>query len=155
MTTAVIGSVAGTVCLESFSSKLITFTGAAGLGQVGAVPIFTVSGHVAITYIVPLCTVDLVSAGGGSISLGSTSFAASMIAATVATAIDANEFWHFTTPAPGSTPLFTGTSLSAAGGVNYVTSENVIATVTVGDVTAGAIQFYCYWRPLSSGAFLL
>lgn len=121
----------------------VTLTGAAGLGAVGAVPIFTITGEVLIERLVPYCTVDLVSAGGGTLALGVTGSTALFIAATTGTDIDAADFWVDATPDPN------GIALPAAM-KDIIVTDNIIGTVATADITAGAIRFAVYWRPLST-----
>jgi hypothetical protein len=125
------------------AAKTITFTGAAGLGQVGAVPIFTVTGQIVVEKIVGYCSVDLISAGGGSLALGVTGSTALFIAATTATAIDVGEVWI------SNTPTAAGIAIPAACKDIAITA-NIIGTVATGDITAGAINIAVVWRPLSS-----
>ena len=71
------------------TSKTVTFDGASGTGlNEVAVPIFTVTGEVLIVALVPFCTEDLISAGGGTLALGVTGSTSLLIAATTATVID-------------------------------------------------------------------
>lgn len=122
------------------ANKTITFDGAANTGAVGAVPIFTVTGEVLIEQIVPYCTVDLV--GAGSLALGVTGSTALFLAATVGTAIDVGEFLVNTTP------VANGVAVPAAF-MNIAITDNIIGTVSVGTITAGAVRFDVLWRPLS------
>ena len=46
--------------------KTVTFTGAAGLGAVGAVAVFTTTGRVLVNYYTVYCSTSLVDAGGGA-----------------------------------------------------------------------------------------
>ena len=123
------------------TSKTITFTGAANLGAIGAVPLFTVTGEVLVEKLVPFCTVDVV--GAGPISLGVTGSTALFLANTVGTAIDANTFWTATTP------VANGVALPAAF-KDIVITDNIIGQVSVADLTGGAVRLDLYWRPLSS-----
>jgi hypothetical protein len=129
-------------------SKTLTFTGAANLGQIGAVPLFTVTGEVRIITLVPFCTVNLTSAGGGNLALGITGSTSLFVAATVATAIDAGEFWVDTTPDPN------GIALPAAL-KDIIITDNIIGTVDTGDVTAGAIRFDVLYQPLSTDGLVV
>jgi hypothetical protein len=79
-------------------TKTITFTGAAGLGQVGAVPLFTLTGAVWVTRIIGYSTLTPVSAGGGTLALGVTGSTALFIAATTATGIVTGDSWQTATP---------------------------------------------------------
>jgi hypothetical protein len=140
----------GTVAelLPRQSIVTVTFTGAAGLGAVGAVPIFTVTGEVLIERLVPFCTVDLVSAGGGTLALGVTGSTALFIAATTGTTIDVGEFWVDTVPDPNGIALPTAMK-------DIIVTDNVIGTVATADITAGAIRFTAYWRPLSADGLVV
>lgn len=128
-----------------FESKLLTFTGASGLGEVAnpTCAIFTVTGEVLIEKMVPVCTVDLVSAGGGTLSNGITGSVALFLAATTATVIDVGEFWVNTTP------VANGVALPAAF-KDIVITDSIIWTVATADITAGAIRCDVWWRPLSA-----
>ena len=128
--------------------KTITFTGAANLGAQGAVPLFTISGRVIVERIAGYCTVDLVSAGGGTLALGVTGATTLFIGATTATAIDVGEVWVSTTPTAA------GIALPAAM-QNIVIVADIIGTVATGDITAGAIELVVWYRPLSEGSSLV
>jgi hypothetical protein len=132
------------------SSKTATFTGAAGLGAVGAVDIFTVTGSVEIVRLVPQCTVLLTEAAptGATIKLGVTGSTALFIAATNAIDIDAAEYWFSTTPVVG------GDAIPDALKHVAITAD-VIATVAVAAVDGGAVRFDAIWRPLSSGGLVV
>lgn len=124
------------------SIKTITFDGAAGTGAVGNVPIFTTTGEVYIDRIVPFCTVDLAGATA-TLALGFTGATAALIAATTATVIDAGMVWTSTTPAliPIQTPALMK---------EWNASDNIIGTVATAGISAGAIRFTAYWRPVSA-----
>ncbi len=126
------------------ASKTLTFTGAAGLGAVGAVPLFTVTGEVEIVRIVPFCTVNLGEAapGGATLALGVTGSTALLIAATTALDIDANEFWIDLTPDANGIAI-------PAGLKEIAITDNIIGTVAVAAINAGAIRFDLLWSPIS------
>lgn len=119
-------------------SKRITFDGVAQ-GAVATVVIGTVvtNGSIIITHMVNQCVVALVSAGGGSISLGSTGSVAGLIAATLATTIDTNEFWQDATPELGVGSVLIDRYLVA----------DLTYTVTDAVITAGSIDFTVNWLP--------
>src|SRR3990167_3179839 len=80
-------------------SKTITFTGAAGLGATGNVPLFTVTGEILVVVLLPTCTVNLGEAAPtATIALGVTGATSFFIAATTATDIDAGDIWTDATP---------------------------------------------------------
>lgn len=125
-------------------SKTITFTGAASLGAVGAVPIFTTTGEVMVVAMVPYCTVNLTEAGAtATISLGVTGSTALFIANTTATDIDAGEFWV------DATPDANGIAIPAAL-KDIAITDNIIGTVGTQAVNGGAIRFDVWFLPLSS-----
>lgn len=129
-------------------SKLVTFTGATGLGEVGAVPIFTVTGEVIVVYLVPTCMALLTEAAAtATIALGVTGSTSLFIAATNAVDIDAGEFWVDTTPDAA------GIAVPAALRDIAITA-NIIGTVAAQNVDSGAIRFDLWWRPLSGDGFV-
>ena len=77
--------------------KTITFTGAANLGAIGAVPLFTLTGQAIIDRIVARCTTDLAGATA-TLALGVTGSTSLLIGATTATGIDNGMFWLSTSP---------------------------------------------------------
>lgn len=129
---------------QRFDTKTLTFTGAAGLGAVGAVPLFTVTGEVLIKALVPFCTALLAEAAPtATLALGVTGATALFIAATNAVDIDADEFWV------DATPDANGVALPAAL-KDVVITDNIIGTVGAQAISSGAIRFGVYWQPLSS-----
>jgi len=124
-------------------TKTVAFDGAAGNGAVGSVALFTVTGEVIVLYLMPYCSEDLVSAGGGTLALGVTGNTSLFIAATTATAIDNGEFWTSTVP--------TANGVAVPSALKDIAiTDNIIGTVATGDITDGTIRFDCYWIPLSS-----
>ena len=134
---------------------IVTFDGAAGTGATGAVTIFTVTGRIAVDQISVFCTTGLTTTTTGSISLGTTTNVARFLALLAATAgdhpIDTNEWWASGTPTAGSID-----TTSASGGATdlsgILVSENVIFDITVADFTAGVLEVYMRYEPLSANA---
>ena len=128
--------------------KTITFTGAANLGAVGAVPLFTITGKVIVLSISGLCTVNLTEAAPtATLALGVTGSTSLFIAATTATGIDVDEFWVSTTPTAA------GIALPAAC-QNIVISADIIGTVAAQAVNAGAIDMTVWYRPITTDGAL-
>lgn len=126
------------------ATKTVTFTGAANLGAVGNVPIFTVTGEVAVVLFAPTCTVNLGEAAPtATIALGVTSKTTFFVAATTATDIDAGDVWFTITPDINAIAIPTGFK-------DIWCTENIIGTVAAQNVNAGAIRFDLWWMPLSS-----
>ena len=122
--------------------KTITFTGAANLGEIGAVPLFTVTGQVVLEKIVAECTVTL---GGATatLALGFTGATAALIAATTATTIAAGTAW--TSSTIGTIPIQIPALMK-----EWMVNANIIGTVAVAAITSGAIRFTAYYRPASA-----
>lgn len=123
------------------AEKLITFTGAADLGAVGAVPLFTVTGAVMVDKIMAVCETDLVGATA-TLALGVTGATTLLIAATTATDIDVDELWV------SNAPNATGIALPA-GLQNILIHQNIIGTVATAAITAGAIRLVVLYTPIS------
>jgi len=136
--------------VPQLSHKSLTFTGAAGLGAVGNVPLFTVTGEVVVLAIVPYTT-DSLTVGGQddpTLALGVTNATALFIAATLATNLLTGEFW---TEPTGGGVANSGIAIPAALKDIAITS-NIVGTVVDHNITGGTLRFDVYWRPLSAGA---
>lgn len=126
-------------------SKRITFAGGTenaigdhdGTGD--PFTIFTVTGDV-MAYVVGICKTDLAGASA-TLEVGVPGNTAILIAQTTATGIDQNMGWHDASVAlaEGFTP-----QVHMIGG-----GLDIIGTVATANITAGVIDFYCFWRPLS------
>ena len=133
--------------IGAYASKTITFAGGTsnGIGDDGGtqdpLTLFTVTGTVKMK-LFATCGVNLASAGGGTVSVGTAITAAGLIAATTATDIDANEIWHDATP-DASVELWTVAT-------EKIVRQDVIMTVGTADVTAGELTFHCIWAPISA-----
>lgn len=102
--------------------------------------LFTVTGSV-LMKLWGICSVDLVGATA-TVSVGTALSTTGLIASTTATNIDANEIWYDATP---------DTSIELSSVLTEkIVSQNVIQTVGTANVTAGAITYYCMWKPLSA-----
>lgn len=108
--------------------------------------LFTVTGVVAVK-LIGICTVNLASAGGGTVSVGTAISNAGLIASTTATDIDAGEIWHDATPDASI-------EASSVAGEKFVT-QDIKEYIGTADVTAGQIYYVCMWRPISPGATLV
>ena len=128
-------------------SKTVTFTGAANNGAVGTIPLFTVTGAVLAT-VVALCTTTLAGATATQ-SVGPAGAPTGLIPSVVATTITAG------------LPVDSTGLLAILGAANITptkilfNSQNIIATVGVANITAGVLQYLCFYRPLSSDAVVV
>lgn len=106
--------------------------------------LFTVTGDVLVR-LYGVCTTTLVSAGGGTISVGVANNTAKLIASTTAANITTTaNFWADATPYD-SAEVFT----KVTGPYIILNGANIIETIGTADITAGNIYYNCLWRPLS------
>jgi len=143
-----------TTSSETFSTAISAPTAFAGgttnargddCGTSDPLTLFTVTGTVEVK-VIGVCTVDLASAGGGTVSVGTAVNNAGIIASTTATAIDASEIWHDATP-DSSVEATSG----AASWAGKIVTQDIKEYIGTADVTAGQFYYICQWRPLSIG----
>jgi len=128
--------------------KTMTFAGATvndpgdhdGTGD--PADLFIVSGDVHV-YIFGVCKTTLV--GAATIEVGVAGATAALIAQ-IADATDLVENEGYFSAAP-SLALAVAPVYSVIGG-----GLDIIQTVGTANITAGEIDYYCYWKPLSEGA---
>ena len=137
------------------AQKTITFTGGAGAGAFNdIVAVFAITGRVLINKMTGFVTTTLVSAGGGTISLGTATNVASIFQATNAT-LAVNRWWVDPTGAAGiASPLYVHTGGNVASNYEKLTSEAIQINVLTANVTAGVIVFDCWYTPVTSNGFL-
>lgn len=124
--------------------KTITFDGTAGKGAVGIINVATVTGLLRVNP-VGYCKTSLVSAGGGTLALGTSSSTNGLLPATTATNISTSaKVWRDTGPS----------NLDGVANDQHVT-ENVILTVGTADITSGSIEVVLTCYPLSTNANLI
>lgn len=111
------------------------------------VSVFTVTGDV-LMVVFGICKTALtVSGGTPTIEVGVSGNTAAFIPSTTASLLVANEIWFDATPDASVEDL---AALSVFG-----VSDGQDAIITVGGtgtVDTGAVDFYCFWYPLSEGA---
>lgn len=109
-----------------------------------ATVLYTVTGTVEIL-LYGICTTSIDN-GNVKVEVGVANATASIIDQTTGETIDANHVWVDTGPAEcESLPSW---KVIAAG-------ADIIETVSGAAASAGAITYYCYWRPVSAGADLV
>ena len=117
-------------------------------GTQKAYTIFTVTGDM-LLQVFGICDVALESGGVAKIELGVSGDTAAFVAQATATALIANEVWI------DATPTLTKEILDPAAIPRIwivANGQDVILTVSAADLTAGDIDFYALWRPLSADA---
>lgn len=101
--------------------------------------LFTVTGTVAMK-IYAVCDTTLVGATA-TLEVGTAINTAGGIAQITASDLVVNEIWHDATPT---------TSIEAESNfVELVANQDIIQTVGTANITAGAITYFCHWRPIS------
>lgn len=124
--------------------KTITFTGAAGAGAVGQVTVATPTGLVLVKSVIPRCTTDLTGATA-TLTLGQAASVAALIAVTVATTIDAGQYW--VSNAPGATLLALPAALQG-----FLLATPLTLDVLVAAVTAGVLTFDIEYQSINGGS---
>lgn len=128
------------------TKKSVTFANVAGQGAVGTVALFTVTGLIYVK-IIGICGDDLVGAATLEVGVtGSTALCLAQIAN--ATTLDAGEIYADATAA-----AFKAVTDSVPP-ENLVTTD-IFATVGATNITAGQVDFYAIWRPISSDGNLV
>jgi len=113
-------------------------------GAEKAYVIFTVTGNVLIHALFGICE-DAIT-GAGTIELGITGGTTALyIAQTTAADLIANEIWYDASPTLTAEQIdFTAQTFVVANG------QDVSFLIAGAAVTAGKINFYCIWSPLSA-----
>ena len=106
----------------------------------GTFKIADVTGVVSVQ-VFAVCGVDLVSAGGGTLEVGTALSTAALIAQTTATDLDVGDIWIDATPT-------TSVELTSALTAKVVT-QDINYVVGTADISAGALTFYILWSPIS------
>lgn len=132
--------------------RTITFDGLTGSGATGVHTLFTAVGPVALKRLIPICKTSLVSAGGGTLQLGSAAFPAAIINTTTAADLATNEPWLTTTATATIFPIHSAASIFA--GTQLLLNTTLILSVGTAAVTSGVLSFDCWWKPLAPGARL-
>jgi hypothetical protein len=128
------------------TKKSVTFSNVAGGGAVGTVALFTVTGMV-VAKVIGICGVDLVGAATLEVGVtGSTALCLAQIAN--ATTLDVGEIYANNTPA-------TFVAVSDTVPPENVVTTSIFATVGATNITAGQVDFYCIWRPISDDGNLV
>ncbi len=117
--------------------------------------IFTVTGDVLVT-VFGICQTALTGSGSVSVGRGASAGAVDdLIGAIAATNIAAGEMMWFNAGAnPDDTPTspFSPASATSWGYGVHSSGDNIIIDVSSDTIDSGVINYYCIWRPLSSGA---
>ena len=149
MTSLGVGFIGGP---RGYEPKLVRsdYDFAADTGAQAAYVVFTVTGEVLIHALFGICE-DTFTGAGALIELGITGGTTALyIAQTTAADLLANELWFDATPTTTAEQLdLTGRSFVVANG------QDVSLLVSGGNVTAGKVNLYCIWSPLSTDGLIV
>ena len=127
---------------EAFKLESTWTFAAATTGAIAAHTLFTVTGNILLT-IFGVVDTTITSAGAPTIEVGVTGNTAALIAQSLAASLADGEVWVDGT--------LTRVGVGAVPAMQVLNDGNdVILTVATATLTAGAVDFYCLWRPLSS-----
>ncbi len=118
-------------------------------GSQGAFTIFTITGDV-LLQVFGICDVACEGATA-TIELGVSGNTAVLIVQTTATALIANEIWHDVSP----TTTIEQIDIDGTRTFIIANGQDAILTIATADLTAGDIDFYGLWRPLSSDGLVV
>lgn len=125
---------------SSFVSKQAWTFVTATTGATGAHTLFTVTGNCLVS-VFGICDTNL--AGAATIEVGVAGNTAGLVAQIAdATDLDDGDIWVDATPAVGVEAI----------PATFVLNDGADIILTIGStaVTAGAVDFYCIWRPLDN-----
>ena len=111
-------------------------------GATGAHTLFTVTGTVLLN-VFGVCDTLLTAGGATTMEVGVAGETTALIAQTTGTDLDAGEVW--VDAVPGFVQAVPAQQIVGDG-------KDVILTIGTSTLTAGVVDFYCTWRPLSLGA---
>lgn len=132
------------------AKKVMTFAGGTTndpgdlTGTGNPATLFTVTGTILVR-IFGICSTGL-SGNTATLSVGVTGDTASLIALSTATDLIANEVWL------DATPTTKAEAFSNIVEKIFGNGQDIIQTVGTADITAGVIEYYCLWRPISTDA---
>jgi len=122
-------------------------------GTLDGAAIFTVTG-LCLVKLVASCSTSLTGASA-TIEVGITGDTAIFMPTETATQIDSGQIWL--NDAANATYAIVGEENAAADNLpEYMLNGNdIILTVKTANVTAGVLDFYCIWNPISSDASIV
>lgn len=124
--------------------KKVTLDGTSGNGAIGTFPLFTVKGQCLVALI---CTSEVVPAGtSGTLKAGNATTSTRYLPSLTATTLVAGATEDLSGLVTAGTALKTLPSQMAQDG------EAIIATVATTNLTAGTLDYYCFYLPLTNGA---
>jgi hypothetical protein len=147
MTSLGVGFIGGP---RGYVPKLVTsdYDFAADTGAQAAYVLFTATGNVLIHALFGIC--EDAFTGAGAIELGVSGNTAVLIAQTTTADLIANEIWIDASPTTTLEQIdLTALSFVIANG------QDISFLISGADVTAGKVNLYCIWSPLSTDGALV
>ena len=126
----------------------VTFV-AGTTGATGQHSIFTITGLVEFK-VGARCTSDLTSGGAATLSIGNPGAPTEKLAATLATTIDAGDFYW----AAGGDLATNTAGFSDAGGYSISSGTDLISEILTTTITGGVLEYYMLWVPITPGAIV-
>lgn len=122
-----------------------TWTFVAGTtGATGAHTLFTVTGNV-VANVFAICDTDLAVGGATTAEVGVAGNTALLLGQITASTFDDGDVWTVDGGVKvGGSDIFTTFALNDGA--------DIILTIGTSTLTGGVVDFYCLWRPLSTGA---
>lgn len=126
-----------------------TYSFAVQGGTAGTYTLFTVSGTVFVQ-IFGVCQTSLTADGAATIEVGISGNTAALIAQITATNLDQYQTWQDAASEnnPGPVDLTARSFVVTAG-------ADIGFKVTTANLTAGVVDFYCLWAPLSTDGLVV
>lgn len=134
-------------------SKVITAAATSFTTAASPVTLFNVGGLVWVRLFGTIETALTSTGTNGTIAVGVSGNTGALIAATTAdgTNFPTGAVWAGDTSPTVKSEVLTSVALN--GALIYATP--IIATIATNSMTAGALTFYCEWRPLSQQAYVI
>jgi hypothetical protein len=126
-----------------------TYSFAVDGGTAGTFTQFVVSGTVFVQ-VFGVCQTLLTADGAATIEVGIVGNTAALIAQTTATDLDQYETWQDATPEANPGPV----DLTARSFV-ITNGADIGMKVATANLTAGVVDFYCLWAPLSADGLVV
>ncbi len=126
--------------------KTAAMTSANGYGT-GTKTLFTVTGDVLLRNFLAICRTSL--EGAATVEVGVTGATPYLLSQLSATTLDANEIWVGATAA---TPTILEIPAADALEIILPAGLDILLTIASTALTAGVVDFHCFWYPLSAGS---
>lgn len=136
---------------ERFLRGQVTFA-AGTTGAIAQHTVFTITGMVEFTFGAQIIT-DLTSGGAATISHGRVGSVAALGAVTTATTLDAGDFLNPANPTWIEASVWGyGSFWGEVNAFKTSSGTDITADILTATITGGVIEYYLFWKPISSGA---